>query len=856
MLPDKPDSPTDLLRSWRGAQSRDAFDRLVTMLYDELQRIARGAMRRERPDHTLQTGALLHEAYVRASNVPTLTRVGPYRILRELGAGGMGTVFLAERDDEFHQRVAIKVVRGMLSREVLTRFRAERQILASLEHPAIARLLDGGTTPSGLPYLVMEYVDGVSIDEYCRERRLGIRDRLALFARVCDGVSYAHRSLVVHRDLKPSNILVTADGTPKLLDFGIAKLLEPDAGAAPAITITGLRALTPEYASPEQIRGQPITTATDVYSLGVLLFELLTGRRPLAFATQQPAEVERVVCTVEPRKPSTVAAEARQARQLVGDLDTIVLTALNKEPARRYHSAAHLAEDIGRYMNGLPIVARPATWRYRSSRFVKRHRVSVAVATVFACVVVGFAVALAVQLRQVERERDAQAQVSRMLLELYAALSPTESRGERPAPEVLLDRGVARIQRELKDQPDLQARMLDGIGTLYLGEGLNDRAVDVLQSSLEIRRSTGSGATLDAANTLSQLATSERSRGNYADAERLAQQALEIRRRLAGPRAPETAESLDALGSAINLQGRSMEGAAALTEALGIWRATRGVDGEEFASTLLNLLRAWRERADYLTGENLARAELLKVEKFERDRLAVRRKAFGDVHLLTTNSLSALSLLLRVAGRAEEGEPLAREALDLRRQLFRSDDNAAVIEIQRNLALVLHDAGNLVEAESQYRQVVDAMRRTLPRHPQLGVDVNNLATLLVDQGRLDEAIATFGDAAAQRTATLGPDHAAVARTLDNLARALLARGRFAEAASISGKALTIRRAKLGEGDYETAASMVTEARALVASGRAADALPLLRAGHAIRVAALPAGDPRLRDEAQLLSSLR
>jgi serine/threonine protein kinase len=301
-------------------------------------------------------------------------RIGPYRVLSELGHGGMATVFLAARDDaEFDQRVAIKVVRGALGTDALRRLRIERQILASLEHANIARLIDGGTTPEGVPYLVMEYVDGLPIDEYCIKHELPIGKRLELFCRVCDAVTHAHNSFVVHRDIKPSNILVTADGTPKLLDFGIAKLLDESLIGAPA-TVEGLRAMTPDYASPEQVRGEPITTASDVYSLGALLYELLTGKRPLTFRTRQSAEIVIVVCTAEPRKPSTAVSEGRTSKQLAGDLDTITLTALAKEPARRYATAAALADDVRRHLTGLPVMARPSTWRYRSARFVNRHR--------------------------------------------------------------------------------------------------------------------------------------------------------------------------------------------------------------------------------------------------------------------------------------------------------------------------------------------------------------------------------------------------------------------------------------------------------------------------------------------------
>jgi serine/threonine protein kinase/tetratricopeptide (TPR) repeat protein len=782
-------------------------------------------------------------------------RIGPYRLLQEIGAGGMGTVFLAERDDdEFHQRVALKVARGALGAEALRRFRAERQILASLEHALIARLLDGGTTADGVPYIVMEFVDGAPIDEHMRARQLTVRERVELFCRVCDAVTHAHRSLVVHRDLKPSNILVTADGTPKLLDFGIAKLLDESAEPDAPVTVTGLRALTPEYASPEQIRGEPITTSTDVYSLGVILFELLTGQRPFAFDTHRVAEIERVVCHVEPRKPSVMVI-GRDARQLAGDLDTIVLTALRKEPARRYESAARLAEDLRRHLGGLPILMRPATWRYRSSRFVQRHRVGAGVAAVVALLVLAFAAALGVQMRRVARERDTAQQVSNLLLEMYAAFNPSESRGSQVTADAVLDRGAARIQAELQDQPDVQARMLDAIGTLYLEIGLTDRAIDVLQSSLSIRQTAGQRDTLEAAKTLNQLANAHRGHAAYAAAEPLAREALEIRRRRSGGRSPDTAESLDTLGVLLLLQGYPVEGAPLLTEALDIWRQTNGSASAEFAATLLNLPRFWRERADYLQAEGIPRGDLLKAEKFERERLAIRRKAFGDVHVFTTNSLSAVGLLLRADRRPQEAEPLLREALALRRQLF-GERHPSVVEAMSSLALVLQDVGKRPEAEEWYRRANETMRAEGSRDPQYATNLANLGTLLAETSRFDEAADAFREAIDARRRMLGRDHPSVARTEDTLARLLCDQGRFHDALPVAEEALAIRRAKLGDRHYETASSMVTHARVLAALGRYAEAAPLLRSGHAIRAAALPPDDARLSEDVRLLAVLR
>src|SRR4029077_6398714 len=309
----------------------------------------------------------------------------------EIGRGGMGAVFLAERaDDEYQKRVAIKLIkRGMDTDSVLRHFRNERQILASFDHPNIARLFDGGTTENGLPYFVMECVEGLAIDRYCNTHGLSISERLKLFLEVCAAVSYAHRHTVIHRDIKPSNILVTSEGIPKLLDFGIAKLLHTDGDAATIVTATGLRVMTPEYGSPEQLEGRPVTAATDVYSLGMVLYQVLTGRSPYDFKSRSPVEIARAITETEPKKPSTAIAisdgsfksQIPNPKLLRGDLDNVVLMALRKDPARRYQSAEQLSEDIRRYLEGLPVVARKDTIGYRSAKFLRRNPILAAAAT-------------------------------------------------------------------------------------------------------------------------------------------------------------------------------------------------------------------------------------------------------------------------------------------------------------------------------------------------------------------------------------------------------------------------------------------------------------------------------------------
>ncbi|MEM6335703.1 MAG: serine/threonine-protein kinase, partial [Bacteroidota bacterium] len=448
-------------------------------------------------------GSIREAAALLAAELPAEGRAGPYRLLQSLGRGGMGTVYLAQRDDgAFEQNVAVKIVRrGMDTDDILTRFRTERQILASLQHPNIARLLDGGMTADGRPYFVMEYVEGVPITRYCDEHRLSIDERLRLFATVCGAVQYAHQNLIVHRDLKPGNILVADDGTVKLLDFGIAKLLDPDFGGVEARTRTEMRVMTPEYASPEQVRGNVLTTASDVYTLGVLLYELLAGRRPYDLPSRLQHEIERVICAEDPARPSTAVkrvvtlrrrdgttetvspdtiSERRNMppdslkRRLGGDLDTIVLKAMSKEPARRYGSAEQLAQDVRRHLDGLPVEARPATVSYRLRKFVERHRVGFTASMI----IIGLTVALLsttfVQQRRTEAallRAETEAETSRRVAEFFAgffrAADPRQAQGDTLTVYDVLDIGTRRIDAELASEPNVRAGLLLTLGDVY-----------------------------------------------------------------------------------------------------------------------------------------------------------------------------------------------------------------------------------------------------------------------------------------------------------------------------------------------------------------------------------------------------
>ena len=758
-------------------------------------------------------------------------RVGPYRLLREIGRGGMGSVYLAEREDaDFRQQVAVKLLRGVVEPDRIHRLRAERRILAGLEHPNIARLLDGGTI-EGLPYIVMEYVDGVPIDRYCEKQQLTMPERLRLFCEVCDAVDHAHRSLVVHRDIKPSNILVTAGGVPKLLDFGIAKLLD-ESGSASAGFMTGtmIRMFTPEYACPEQIRGDRITTASDVYSLGVLLYELLTGSLPFRFKTLRLEEVERVVCGEEPRKPSTIVhPDTRRARQLAGDLDTIVLTALNKEPGRRYLSAAQMAEDIRRFLENRPITARPVTWTYRTTRFIKRNRWPLAAAAAVLVAIVGSSVVLAVQAARLQRERDTAEQVVAFMTDLFNVSDPGESRGNTITAREILDRGAERIGTDLKDQPEVQARLLDAMGQVYTNIGLYDRAVAMLQPSLQLRQGLNGGDGLAVSTTMIRLANALRERGKVGDAEPLVREALEIRRRLSPQQSVEIAGALNALGLIEQARGRWNEAIPLFEEAVTIWRARNGPDHPQVAMALHSVSGIYRDAGDFAKAEQAA-----------REALRIRRKALGDGHPLTASSVTLVAQILDARGEDAEAEVLLREALATRQKVLEPGHHL-IYQSMNNLASVLHDQGKYAEAEPMYRAAIDGATKWLGPHAETAMNINNLATLMEDAGRYPEAEQYYRESLALRRQVLGADHPVVARSLNNLARFFAVTGRPAEALSAIDEALAIRRTRLGADHLEVTNSMSIRAQVLGDLGRLDEAESLLKETIARFEKQLPAG---------------
>jgi len=742
------------------------------------------------PDDTTPSGAPkgpLPDATVtlRSSVARSDRRIGPYRLLREIGHGGMGTVFLAARDDaEFEKKVAIKVVRGPDSDEVLARFRRERQILAGLEHPNIARLLDGGTTEDGLPYLVMEYVEGERIDRYCDEHHVGIRHRLEMFRGVCAAVAYAHRNLVVHRDLKPANILVTTEGMPKLLDFGIAKLLGPVSGGAGDT----LLAMTPDYASPEQVRARPLTTATDVYSLGVILYELLTGVRPYRVKTSEPMEVLRAVCEQEPEAPSTAVVRggsrpgsgsegdtdrtpeetgrlreetpARLRKRLRGDLDAIVLSALQKEPERRYASVDAFSEDIGRYLEGRPVQALRSSRLYRLRKLASRHAVGLGAAALVLVLLVGLAVTMTVAASRLRRERDRvtaeNAKVTAMNAFLKNALGAADP-WERGSHSVLLvdalRQAQGRVESSFRQQPLIGAAVLQTIGSTFSSLADFADGERALRTSLELRRGTAGPRSAEVAETLEALADLQRGSRQLEDAERSGREALAIRREVDGPSSLRVAGAVGGLAETLIHEGKADEARALAEEMLRIARAAPRTAG------------ASSDR----TGQD----------------------AVG----LEATALGHLALLASREGNRPRALALAQERLAL---LRRTPDRPPM-----EVAIALNDLGTEQYLSKQPGPAVQSFRDALATevpllgddHPEMASVRENLAGAYEDLGRKAEAEALLRQVLWVRVKALGEDSEPVARTRANLATGFVGEGRWKEAEEEYRRAVPVLLAK-------------------------------------------------------------
>jgi tetratricopeptide (TPR) repeat protein len=765
-----------------------------TALREELQRLVREADDADpwlTPGGALQGpfGADLMAQLSAQDGLDDGVQMGPFRILRELGRGGMGVVYLAERaDGGFAQQVALKVLkRGLETDEVLARFRQERQILASLTHPNIARLLDGGMTADERPYFAMELVEGEPIDQYCARAGLDIRARVDLCIAVARAVQYAHRHLVIHRDLKPSNVLITTDGEIKLLDFGIAKLMASDAAAVAAPqTRTIARMMTPEYASPEQIRGGAITTASDVYQLGLMLYEVLTGTRAQPLHGLDAAAADRVVCDTEPRRPSTVVTDPRLRRQLSGELDTIVLTALQKEPERRYPSVEALIADLVDYREGRPISARAPSLAYRARKFIGRHRVAsaaTAAGLVLICGIVGFySMRLATERDIARREAATATRVADFVTTLFSQADPMRSESATLPARELLRRGAERVDVELASEPDVQARMMSVIGGVYLNIGLYADAQSLLERALAIRRERLPVGDPEIADTLHQLGSLHEVMGRLEPAERALDEALRIRLASLGPAHPDVGRTLNRQGVLQLARGRHDEARALLERALAIHTAAFDPWHDTIAQDLNNLAMV------HIAAWNLDEAR----DALERV-IAIRERNLGAGHYLVAVALGNLADVQRKSGDLAGARPRLERALAIVEKTLGPD--------HRNTATFTNGLANLYvemkmndEARTLFERAIAVQSKALgANHSRVAYPTENLGKLHQAMGDHQSALAMFERALEIRVAAYGEDHPEVSQTLESLGVLRLEMGDWRDAEAALRRAVEITK---------------------------------------------------------------
>jgi eukaryotic-like serine/threonine-protein kinase len=802
------------------------------------------------------------------------TRIGAYRVVSILGHGGMSTVYRGERDDsQYKQTVAIKVLQhATLHPRLRNRLHSERHILATLDHPSIARLIDSGDLEDGTPYLVMEHVDGVSIDAYCDSRTLFVRERIELFIQVCAAVQYAHRNLVVHRDIKPSNIFVTEEGAPKLLDFGIAKLLAPES-LSHTLPVTRLqeRILTPENAAPEQVLGRPITTATDIYALGVLLYQLLTGRSPYRLLSYSQLQLERAICMDDPVRPSHMViaklsgekdadrsrisdrrglSPQRLRTRLSGDLDAIVAMAMRKEPDRRYPSVEALADDLNRHLLGQPVRARHGDWRYNAVKFMRRHLIAVGGA---AAVFLGLALFAGVMLwenRRIEMARDATAQerdraqqVSAFLVDVFSQADPFNAQGKEPTAKDLLDRGAEKISGNLTLQPEVRAQLLESIGLAYRRQGFSERAIPLFEQAVAIRRQERPLDEGHVAVALANLARALTDAGHLISAEGYLDQAVSLSESGGSSHAVETADILAQFGIfALYAKSDSARASELLGKALNIYRNAIGNQSQQVAVTLVGLADAAVWMNDYPLAE-----------RYEREALSIFRETVSRNHPDNAVALETLGSILTQRGKYAEAEQVLDEALQIERTVF-GFDYPRIAQIEADLGTLYEREGDLARAITSTESALQITRDRLgAKHYMTGYYMDSLANLYLQANDLTTAEADARQALAIYAQSLPARHLYVASTHQLLGEVLLRRGSLAAAEAEIRTAVDMNVALAGADSWRSARSAASLGWALIKRDKASEGEPMLVAARTKLLATVGAQHPATQQATERLA---
>jgi eukaryotic-like serine/threonine-protein kinase len=770
--------------------------------------------------------------------------IGPYRLIRELGVGGMGEVWLAEQTEPVRRFVALKLIRaGIYDAAAVHRFQAERQSLAMMDHPAIAKVFDAGATPAGQPYLAMEYVDGLPITDYCDRKTLGIRERLKLFIQVCEGVQHAHQKAIIHRDLKPSNILVVEiDGKPcpRIIDFGLAKAIAPAAPGQTLFTRHGDFLGTPGYMSPEQADPDvpDIDTRTDVYSLGVLLYELLTGFLPFhatGSKKQKPDEILRQLRESDPRRPSSEVSANRETgsaqaaargvdlphliKLLRGDLDWITMKALEKDRERRYGTAFQLAADIERYLDDRPVVARPASMAYRLRKYIRRNRASMAVAMGILAVLTAFVITQTIELRRITRERDRADRIADFMTNMFKVSDPSQARGNSITAREVLDRAAKDVDSGLTRDPELQAYMMYNMGSVFKNLGLYDRATTLLTQSLQIRSRVLGPNNADTLRSLNTLAKTMYLQGRNAEAEKLFHEALEIRRRVLGPGHPDTLQSQSDLAENLSVRGRYADAAKLRQETYEIRRRTLGPDHPSTLDSMGNVA---------ISLEDLGR--FADAEKAWRETLAARRRVLGPDHPVTLDTMNNLTLTLEKEDRYADAEKLERETIESRRRIL-GPEHPDTLDAMNNLARFLGEQERYAEAEKQLREILDAQRRVIgPESPDTLHTLSDLASTLSSAGRYPEAEELQRELLDARTRVLGPEAPDTLQTKTGLSNTLTHEGRYDAAEKLLSEALGIERRLFGPDNPRTVKAVYNMACLEAQMGKREEAFKFLNEG--------------------------